>query len=186
MAVGLRGYTQGSVAGVGTSIAWPAGSTAGDMALIHCDGSYANNGPQTDGWNPVGYKCHWKILTSADVATALIVNATHVKLQVFTGARGIGRTDDDESLTIQGAGSYLFVEASRSGSGSIAPATYRLGTEWTNEIGRREAAYARAADAGYTAIYLDEQDATSYAYEVLPASVPSPPTLTTPDAGASV
>ncbi len=186
MAVGLRGYTQGSVAGVGTSIAWPAGSTAGDMALIHCDGSYANNGPQTDGWNPVGYKCHWKILTSADVATALIVNATHVKLQVFTGARGIGRTDDDESLTIQGAGSYLFVEASRSGSGSIAPATYRLGTEWTNEIGQREAAYARAADAGYTAIYLVEPDATSYAYEVLPASVPSPPTLTAPAAGASV
>ena len=89
MAVGLRGYTQVSIANIGTSVSWPAGSAAGDLALVHCDGSYANNGPQTSGWTPCGRKSHWKILTSTDVATALVVNASHVKLQVFTGARGL-------------------------------------------------------------------------------------------------
>ena len=151
MAVGLRGYTQGSTANVGTSIAWPAGSAAGDLALVHCGGSYPNNGPQTSGWTPVGHKSHWKILTSTDVATALIVNASHVKLQVFTGARGIGRTATVNGLTIQAAGSYLYVESARSAS-SIAPATYRLGAEWQDENGYWQAAYALASGAGWAAV----------------------------------
>lgn len=185
MAVGLRGYTQGSTANVGTSIAWPAGSAAGDLALVHCGGSYANNGPQTSGWTPCGHKSHWKILTSADVASALVVNASHVKLQVFTGAKGIGRYATSNGLTVQAAGSYLFVESARSAS-SIAPATYRLGTEWTDENGYWQAAYALASGAGWAAIPSMGSGATSYSYEVLPASAPSVPILTTPDAGASV
>lgn len=185
MAVGLRGYTQGSIANIGTSISWPAGSAAGDLALVHCGGSYANSGPQTSGWTPVGHKSHWKILTSTDVATALVVNASHVKLQVFTGARGIGRYATSNGLTVQAAGSYLYVESARSAS-SIAPATYRLGTEWTDENGYWQAAYAMASGAGWAAIPSMGSGATSYSYEVLPASAPSVPILTTPDAGASV
>ncbi len=185
MAVSLRGYTQGSVANVGTSIAWPAGSAAGDLALVHCDGSYSNNGPQTSGWTPVGHKSHWKILTSTDVATALIVNASHVKLQVFTHARGIGRTATVNGLTMQAAGSYLYVESARSAS-SIAPATYRLGAEWQDENGYWQAAYALASGTGWATIPSMGSGATSYSYEVLPASPPSAPILTTPGAGASV
>ena len=185
MAVGLRGYTQGSVANVGTSIAWPAGSAAGDLALVHCGGRYSNNGPQTAGWTPCGHKSYWKILTSADVATALIVNASHVKLQVLTGAKGIGRTSTQNGLTVQGAGSYLYVESARSAS-SIAPATYRLGAEWQDENGYWQAAYALASGAGWAAIPSMGSGATSYSYEVFPASAPSTPILTTPDAGASV
>ena len=151
MAVGLRGYTQGSIANIGTSVSWPAGSAAGDLALVHCGGSYANNGPQTSGWTPCGHKSYWKILTSADVATALVVNASHVKLQVFTGAKSIGRTSTQNGLTVQGAGSYLYVESARAQS-SIAPATYRLGVEWQDENGYYQAAYALASGAGWAAV----------------------------------
>ena len=185
MAVGLRGYTQGSIANIGTSVSWPAGSAAGDLALVHCGGSYPNNGPQTSGWTPCGHKSHWKILTSTDIATALVVNASHVKLQVFTGAKSIGRTSTQNGLTVQGAGSYLYVESARSAS-SIAPATYRLGTEWQDENGYYQAAYALASGAGWAAVPSMGSGATSYSYEVLPASAPSAPILTTPDAGASV
>ena len=185
MAVGLRGYTQGSIANIGTSVSWPAGSAAGDLALVHCGGSYPNNGPQTSGWTPCGHKSYWKILTSTDIATALVVNASHVKLQVFTGAKSIGRTSTQNGLTVQGAGSYLYVESARAQS-SIAPATYRLGVEWQSESGYYQAAYALASGAGWAAIPSMGSGATSYSYEVLPASAPSVPILTTPDAGASV
>ena len=185
MAVGLRGYAQGSIANIGTSVSWPAGSAAGDLALVHCGGSYPNNGPQTSGWTPCGHKSYWKILTSADVATALVVNASHVKLQVFTGAKSIGRTSTQNGLTVQGAGSYLYVESARSAS-SIAPATYRLGVEWQDENGYWQAAYALASGAGWAAVPSMGSGATSYSYEVLPATAPAAPILTTPDAGASV
>ena len=185
MAVGLRGYTQGSIANIGTSVSWPAGSAAGDLALVHCGGSYPNNGPQTSGWTPCGYMSHWKILTSTDIATALVVNASHVKLQVFTGAKSIGRTSTQNGLTVQGAGSYLYVESARSAS-SIAPATYRLGTEWQDENGYYQAAYALASGAGWAAVPSMGSGATSYSYEVLPATAPAAPILTAPEAGASV
>lgn len=185
MAVGLRGYTQGSIANIGTSVSWPAGSAAGDLALVHCGGSYPNNGPQTSGWTPCGQKSHWKILTSADVATALVVNAIHVKLQVFTGAKSIGRTSTQNGLTVQGAGSYLYVDA-LDGQPSIAPATYRLGVEWQDENGYYQAAYALASGAGWAAVPSMWPDATSYSYEILPTTAPAAPILTTPDAGASV
>lgn len=185
MAVGLRGYTQGSIANIGTSVSWPAGSAAGDLALVHCGGRYSNNGPQTSGWTPCGHKSHWKILTSTDIATALVVNASHVKLQVFTGAKSIGRTSTQNGLTVQGAGSYLYVESSRSAS-PIAPATYRQGNEWKDENGYYQAAYALASGAGWAAVPSMGSGATSYSYEVLPATAPSAPILTTPEAGASV
>jgi hypothetical protein len=185
MAVGLRGYTQGSIANIGTSVSWPAGSAAGDLALVHCGGSYPNNGPQTSGWTPCGHKSYWKILTSTDIATALVVNASHVKLQVFTGAKSIGRTSTQNGLTVQGAGSYLYVESARAQS-SIAPATHRLGVEWQDENGYYQAAYALASGAGWAAVPSMGSGATSYSYEVLPATAPSAPILTTPDAGASV
>ena len=186
MAVGLRGYTQGSIANIGTSVSWPAGSAAGDLALVHCGGSYPNNGPQTSGWTPCGYMSHWKILTSTDIATALVVNASHVKLQVFTGAKSIGRTSTQNGLMVQGAGSYLYVEGGHRWTSPIAPATYRLGTEWQDENGYYQAAYALASGAGWAAIPSMGGGAVAYSYEVLPATAPSAPILTTPDAGASV
>ena len=186
MAVGLRGYTQGSIANIGTSVSWPAGSAAGDLALVHCGGSYPNNGPQTSGWTPCGYMSHWKILTSTDIATALVVNASHVKLQVFTGAKSIGRTSTQNGLTVQGAGSYLYVEGGHRWTSPIAPATYRLGTEWQDENGYYQAAYAMASGAGWAAIPSMGGGAVAYSYEVLPATAPAAPILTAPEAGASV
>ena len=185
MPVGLRGYTQGSKAGVGYSVAWPAGTAAGDMCLVHTGGTYTNLGPQGSGWTPTGHKAFWKILTDTDLAGPLIVNASHVKLQVFSGARGVGRTSTQNGLKVQGVGSYLYVESSRSAA-SIAPATYRLGVEWRDERGYWQASYALASGAGWAAVPSMGSGTTSYSYELMPASVPSAPILASPAAGATI
>ena len=185
MAVGVRGFIQGQIANVGTSLAWPVGTAAGDLALIHCGGSYTNNGPQSTGWSPVGHKSHWKVLTSTDVASNLVVNASHVKVSVFTGCRGVGRTSTQNGLTVQEAGSYLWVETSRRAT-PIAPATYRQGNEFTDEGGYYQAAYAMSSNAGWAAIPSMGSGTTSYSYELLPSAAPSAPTLSSPAAGATV
>ena len=185
MAVGVRGFIQGQIASAGTVLSWPAGTAAGDLALVHCGGTYPNSGPQSPGWTPVGHKAFWKVLTSADVGSSLTVNASHVKAAVFTACKGVGRTSTQNGLNVQGSGSYLWVETSRSAS-PIAPATYRQGNEWKDEGGYWQASYALASGAGWAAVPSMGSGTTSYSYEVLPASAPSTPILTSPEAGASV
>lgn len=185
MAVGVRGFIQGQIASAGTVLSWPAGTAAGDLALVHCGGTYPNSGPQSPGWTPVGHKAFWKVLTSADVGSSLTVNASHVKAAVFTACNGVGRTSTQNGLKVQGAGSYLWVETSRSAS-PIAPATYRQGNEWKDEGGYWQAAYALASDAGWAAVPSMGSGTTSYSYELMPASVPSAPILASPAAGATI
>jgi len=185
VAVGVRGFIQGQIASAGTVLSWPAGTAAGDLALVHCGGTYPNSGPQSPGWTPVGHKAFWKVLTSADVGSSLTVNASHVKAAVFTGCKGVGRTSTQNGLKVQGSGSYLWVETSRRAS-PIAPATYRQGNEWKDEGGYWQASYALASGAGWAAVPSMGSGTTSYSYELMPASVPSAPILVSPAAGATI
>lgn len=185
MPVGVRGFAQGQKATPGTSLAWPAGTAAGDCALVHTGGTYTGLGPQSSGWTPVGHKAFWKILTAGDVSSSLVVNASHVKVVVFTGCRGVGRTSTQNGVKVQGLNSYIWVESSRSAS-PIAPATYRQGAEWQDESGYWQAQYAAVSNGGWSTIPSIASGATSYTYELLPASAPSAPLLTSPDAGVTV
>lgn len=185
MAVSVRGWFQGQVAGVGTSISWPAGTAAGDFVLIHCGGSYSNNGPQGVGWAPAGHKSHGKVVTTADLAGPLVVNASHFKGAVFAACRGVGRTSSSNGLTVQEAGSYLWVETSRSAT-PIAPATYRQGNEFVDEGGYYQAQFAMASNAGWAAVPSMGSGTTSYSYELLPSAGPAAPILVSPAAGAVV
>ncbi len=183
MAVGLRGFTQGSTIAGSASLAWPSGTVAGDVALLHADPELRNDlgalGPQTAGWAMVGRLTWVKVLTAADVASALPVRAMHVKLQTFSGAAGVGRVSSQAGLTVQYAGSGVWWDGSRA-SATVAPATYRLGAEWRDGLGQYQAAFFMTAGAGYVALPSAAADGDWWAYEVLPASVPSAPVLGTP------
>lgn len=184
MVVALRGYTQGAVVSPGASIAWPAGTVAGDLALVHTGGNVSYLGPQTLGWSPCGHKSWWKILTAADIATALVVNARHVKLQTFTGAASVGRTSSQNGVAIAVVGSGFWLDAARPSSG-IAPATYRLGTEWQDENGWWQAAYFAPAE-NYCFLPGVASGTECYSYELVPLAVPGAPTPLAPSEGEHV
>lgn len=179
MPVALRGYTQGSkVAGGSGSVAWPSGTVAGDLALVHCGGS--TPGPQTSGWTPCGHKSWWRILAAADIATPLTVKGTHVKLQTFSGASGVGRTSSQNGVTTTVDGAGFWLDAARQAA-SIAPAAGRLGSEWTDESSWTQAAYfVPQATAGWVALAGVASGTDCYSYEILPVGVPGTPTLIAP------
>ena len=187
MAANIRGYTQGSKGALGTIVAWPAGTVAGDLALIHCGGTYSPLGPTTPtGWTAKGHKSFYKILTAADLAGQLVVNASHIKTQTFYGARGIGGYSTQNGLTISEAGAVLWVESSNN-TANMAPSTYRQGAEFVDENGYYQASYAMpCAVTGRASIPSMASGATSYSYEILPSSGPAAPTLVSPAAGASL
>jgi len=190
MAVALRGYTQGSRISGGVTVPWPAGTVAGDVALIHIGGaSRAPDLASTDGggWTPVGHKAWFRVLTSADVAlTGPAVTGSHVKLQTFSGAGGVGRTSSQNGLTTTVPGGGVWFDGARPSSG-IAPSTYRLGAEWTDGSGWAQAAFfVPAASAGWVALPGVASGVEAYSYEILPLSAPAAPTLVAPLAGATV
>lgn len=190
MSVAVRGFTQGSRISGTTTIPWPAGTVAGDVALIHIGGaSRAPDLASTDGggWTPVGHKTWFRVLTSADVAlSGPAVTGSHAKLQTFSGAGGVGRTSSQNGITTTVAGGGVWFDGART-SGPIAPSTHRLGSEFTDENGWAQGAYfIAAASAGWVAVPSASSGAEFYAYEILPLSAPSAPVLVSPLAGATV
>ena len=182
---GLRGFIQGQNAGVGTSLAWPAGTAAGDLAWLYAGGSLPQSGPLSSGWAPVGHKCWWKILDAADVASPLVVTAERVKVAVFFAADRIGATSQQASIKV-GVGDWMVVDASRR-SGSCTPdGTYRLGTEWVSVTGNTQATLARAAAGAGTLSVPVTSGTEAFAYQVVTESLPSAPTLITPTAGQRI
>ena len=182
---GLRGFIQGQNAGVGTSLAWPAGTAAGDLAWLYAGGSLPQSGPLSSGWTPVGRKCWWKILDAADVASPLVITAERVKVAIFFGADRIGATSQQASIKV-GAGDWMVVDAARR-SGSCTPdGTYRLGTEWVSVTGNTQATLARAAAGAGTLSVPVTSGTEAFAYQVVTESLPSAPTLITPTAGQRI
>lgn len=191
MAVALRGFTQGArISGGAATLSWPAGTVAGDLALIHIGGaSRAPDLASTDGggWTPCGHKSWFRVLTSADVAVGgPAVTGSHAKLQTFSGAGGVGRTSSQNGLTTTVAGGGVWFDGARQ-SGTVAPSTYRLGTEFTDENGWTQGAYfIAAASAGWVAVPSASSGAEWYSYEILPLSAPAAPVLVAPLAGATL
>ena len=184
----LRGFTQGSVASPGYEVSWPSGTVAGDIALMHCGGSYANLGPQSSGWTPTGHKSWWKRVTAADLLAPVTVNASHVKLQTFYSASGVGRTSTQKTLKLS-PGADMWIDGQRATAG-VAPSTYRLGLEWVDESGWRQAAFHMQNPSSTVSNYVTLPDAPSdawfYSYEILPPVNPPAPSLLSPGPAAFV
>ena len=184
----LRGFTQGSVASPGYEVSWPSGTVAGDIALIHCGGSYANLGPQSSGWTPTGHKSWWKRVTAADLLAPVTVNASHVKLQTFYSASGVGRTSTQKTLKLS-PGAEMWIDGQRATAG-VAPSTYRLGLEWVDESGWRQAAFHMQNPSSTVSNYVTlpgaPSDAGFYSYEILPPVNPPAPSLLSPGPAAFV
>ncbi len=184
----LRGFTQGSVASPGYEVSWPSGTVAGDIALMHCGGSYANLGPQSSGWTPTGHKSWWKRVTAADLLAPVTVNASHVKLQTFYSASGVGRTSTQKTLKLS-PGAEMWIDGQRATAG-VAPSTYRLGLEWVDESGSRQAAFhlqnPSSTVSNYVTLPGAPPDAWFYSYEILPPVNPPAPSLLSPGPAAFV
>lgn len=184
----LRGFTQGSVASPGYEVSWPSGTVAGDIALMHCGGSYVNLGPQSSGWTPTGHKSWWKRVTAADLLAPVTVNASHVKLQTFFSASGVGRTSTQKTLNLS-PGAEMWIDGQRATAG-VAPSTYRLGLEWVDESGWRQAAFHMQNPSSTVSSYVTlpgaPSDAWFYSYEILPPMNPPAPSLLSPGPAAFV
>lgn len=181
----LRGYIQGQNAGVGTSLAWPSGTVAGDLCWLYTGGSLPQSGPQSSGWTPVGHKAWWKILDSTDVAGPLVVTAERVKVAVFLGADRIGLTSQQASVRC-GVGDWMVVDASRRAGTVTTDGTYRLGTEFVSVTGSTQATLARPASTTGTVSIPVLPGTEAFAYQVVTESVPSAPTLVTPTSGQRI
>lgn len=185
MAVAVRGFVQGAQCSTGAvSLSWPAGTVAGDVALIHLGGTA---GPtSSSGWTAVGHQAWYKMLTAVDVASPLtFAGSSHHKLQVFSGASAIGRTSSQSGLLTTAVGAGIWVDAARSVA-PVATATYRLGVEWTDANNFAQGAYfIPNTDTDYDNISANS-GAICYSYEVLPTAAPGAPTAMVPAAGARV
>ena len=185
MAVALRGYTQGGKDADGyVSLAWPAGTVAGDLAVVHCGGSVSNLGPQASGWTAAGYKVWYKIVTAADIAANLPVKATHHFLQTFTGAVAVGRTSAQSSVQLSVAGAGHFLHGSRSVANVAVENSMILGTEYTDNGGDYQAAHFRPATAAGTSVIAVNSGTLVNSYEILPSAGPSAPALVAPSSAA--
>lgn len=182
MAVALRGYVQMTSQANGVTVAWPAGTTAGDLALVIANDS---NGPGA-GWTRWAQELWSKTVTAADLAGNLTIPGTLTGLTVFTAARGIGRVRErtgQAGITLAEANSGIFVHGWTSNyRATLNPATGKLGTNVSHNRGRNiEAVWSKTATAtGWCALSGVGSGETYVAYELLPAKVPAAPTVTSP------
>lgn len=184
MAVALRGFTQGTTQASGSvAIAWPAGTVAGDLAVLVAHEN-TPKGPTTAGWSTYGFGLFAKKVTTADLASALTVNGKVTFLQTFSGAARIGGYRWDEGIRINYAGGALFVHGyGPSWIGTITPgATDRIGNQVVSVYQSRPNAvwYRLAASVGYKELTNDDDDATYIAYEIVPSQGPNAPVVVAP------
>ncbi len=187
----LVGFVQESwnTAGQAT-LAWPAGTAANHLAVAEASHSDARQ-PLPDGWTYAGDAIYWRMLTAADItAGSVLVKGSLTSLTILSGAAGIGRTSEQAQVKVRSASGGMLVRGwtDRYDTGSIAPSTYRLGTQTTSpEDQHQHAMYFRAASAaGYLSLPSASDDAGFRAYEVLAPAAPLTPVLLGPDAGSAV
>lgn len=190
MAVALRGYTQGTTQSSGSvSIAWPAGTASGDLAVLVAQ-DHSTNGPQVSGWTAIGRGVWYKRVTSSDIASPLPVKGKTTFLQTFTGADRIGSWRNNEGLTLTKAGAALFVDGwGPSRVSTVDPgSTDRLGNQIRLVTDNTPNAvwFRTATTTGYKALQDHDDDCSYVSYEILPTAGPNAPTLNTPASGAYV
>ena len=182
MAVVLRGVSQGLLS-PGSVVAWPAGTTAGDLAVLRVitDG-LTSGAPGAPGWIPAMGGCWWKRLASADVAAPLPVSGAGFMLAVFSGAGSIGRTSAQSGLTVGVPGSAVWIVGSRSTAG-VAPDTYRRAPEWVAASGWTYAQFVVPAAPGWVQLPGAPAESVFQSLEVVPLGAPLAPVVLSPTAG---
>ena len=182
VAVVLRGVAQGLLS-PGSVVAWPAGTAAGDLAvlLVITDGLVGGT-PGGPGWIPAMGGCWWKRLASADVAAPLPVSGAGFMLAVFSGAGSIGRTSAQSGLTVGVPGSAVWIVGSRAVSG-VAPDTYRRAPEWVAASGWTYAQYVIPAAPGWVQLPGAPAESVFQSLEVVPIGAPLPPVVLSPAEG---
>lgn len=187
MDVVLRGWTQMTAQASSVSVAWPAGTAAGDVAVVVTDGGSTL---AQRGWTSHVEGVFAKTLVAADYAAPLLVDDTLAALQVFSGARGIGSTryrTGSAGLTLSEAGAGLLVHGwSQRWDGDIDPDTARLGDKVDHEHYMNAVWWVAGTATGYLGLSGTDRDASYVSYEVLPMTVPAAPIVTGPTAGSYV
>ena len=186
MAVGIRGSTQLSWVSTSGALTLPAGTTAGDLAVVFCDWPTSGDaGPAASGWRPVKQATWWKLLTAADVSGGLGVwNGRLLGLVVFTGARDINNVSSRRGVRLTEAGAVLLVEGWTdyyTAASTMNPATNRLGSAVKGYRDQYLAWWAVTGLAvGDQSIAYDSNSMGYRAFEVRPAKAPDAPTPTGP------
>ncbi len=197
MAVALRGFTQGEFSAGGIfSVAWPAGTVVGDLALwLVAPGSDKKPAARfPSGWLRAGVKSDgtavwWKILSSTDIAVPLSIEARIEAGIVLSGAGGIGRVGTGESLSVK-AGGALALAGWKSTSDDLTPGKIHpddivnLSFVVKNNA-RRYNWWLRPMTVDGTA-YIDTNAAAFFGVEVLPQTVPNGPILVAPEDSAFI
>ena len=187
MAVALRGSTQMTAQSSSVSVAWPANTAPGDLAVVVTDGGSTL---AQRGWTSYTEGVLAKVLGSADIAAALLVDDTLAGLQVFSGARGIGAAryrNGSAGLKLSEAGAGLFVHGwSPEWDGDIAPDASRLGDKVDHEHYTNAVWWVAASATGYLGLSGTDRDAAYVSYEILPTTVPAAPVVTGPASGSYV
>lgn len=187
MSVSQRGYVALSQGAVGRSVAWPAGTVAGDLAVLVLMDSDGRSPAGPSGWTYGGRHMWWRLLTAADVAAALSAPAVVVGVVVWAGAGVPSSSSRQSAASVPAGGAGVFVGRSWWG-GAPGGATGRLGAALT--LSGMDVTVGMwgftAAAAGVVSVGGASGDA-SWTGLVVP-SVPGPaaPTLLSPTSGQQV
>lgn len=192
MAVGVRGST-GPVSSPGgaATIAWPAGTVAGDVAVLRDTSSGDDpRGPRGGGWSYIGAHVWWKLLVAADLTGPLPVQGVMTSLIVYSGAGGVRRVQYSDSVRVTGGGGsahFAWINP-RAGSGAIASGKWQRGSTVTNPVSfYRHAMYARttgsSANLSPGSVH---RSAEWISIEVVAPSPPAAPRWVAPQAGVAV
>ncbi len=192
----IRGYTQAAYqsSGAGT-IAWPAGTVAGDTAYLGVAGTLSSTPKRqptdTTGWQLVkvtpSTKSWMKVLTSADIAAALPFQGMIGFLITLPGQWRLGQVTEKPGANMSNAAGQLIVFGR--GKSALTPAAGKLGTDVQNAAygNRYNNVWSIAATAtGFLQLAATFNGTDSDGIEMIPPAAPSAPILSAPVAGAQV
>lgn len=194
----LRGWTQGIYwpAGAGT-LAWPAGTIAGDTVLLHVGATTSSNPKRQPRDASSWQSCQrtpstqtWlKWLTAADIASPLPVLGCVGALEVFPGAWRLGQVTNEPGATMSSASSHLIVYGRGRNANALTPSVGKLGVDFLNAsyLNRANAIWSLAATSpGFLKLASGFNGSDADAFELIPPAAPAAPTLTSPSAGAQL
>ena len=163
-----------------TSIAIPAGSVAGQLAILWDDLKPGDSGKPGDGWSSVGHKSWSRRLTADDIAAGTLgpCRGSNSFLIVLSLAGGVGRVRDSVYARLAAGGVGIWLGwMTPYHSAALASATYQRGATvkdpfdlWRHGAWARAVATAGDYEPGSVSRYTD-----MYSIAVLPLAAPSAP-----------
>lgn len=190
--VGAHGMTVAST-GVVTWPAWPAGTAVGDLAVMVAPT------PELEvpaGWVSQGRWFATRLLSAADVAAPPpSVVATDGQLPaaglvVLRGASGVGSVTSQAGATVAPGGAVVALGFGGDGGWSpVLPSSVEIlgtvvspGGSWSTSYGL----FAEVSAGGWTSLATTSHSCGYAALPVVPATVPSAPSLVSPAVGTQV